>query len=361
MDEIGLGVSSWVLEACRMSNEAPTNDEVATRVRAAVAGDFKAEHVNGFPMRPDVGSIDLGLINVRSSRPPVKEDEVDRDKRRESAEKQKQRGEPEEESHDEDEGDDGDDSDDSEGMASRLDRILEGPPRADADAPRTGAPKEGPGGSFERQQRELSPRRSRADIPPAPAQSQSVPRPQPPPAPKAGDRAKPQATGPLTRGRAAASGKGETSRRSSSLGARQAGDAELRPAPAREGPGALTRGGSRPAGRGTGRRAVLPVGLKRTLEQAQPSLAKRLKVGAASNGSRSSDPRSLTGAENAPPRTLVGESAPSSPKQDARPMDEEAQISLTAKRMPWPAGLRSVEEQRKKEEEEREQETRRQP
>ena len=102
----------------------------------------------------------------------MKEDEVDRDKRRESAEKQKsamdlkkkkekkknlerqaletrraksrQRGEPEEESPDEDDGgDDDDDSDDSEGMVSRLDRILEGPPRTDVDAPRTGAPKGG--------------------------------------------------------------------------------------------------------------------------------------------------------------------------------------------------------------------------
>jgi len=41
-------------------------------------------------------------------------------------------------------------------------------------------------------------------------------------------------------------------------------------------------------------------------------------------------------------------------------MDEEAQTSLVAGRMPWPAGLRSIEEQKKKEEEEREQETRRQ-
>ena len=100
----------------------------------------------------------------------MKEDEVDRDKRRESAEKQKstidlkkkkekkknlerqaletrraksrQRGEPEEESPDEDDSGDGDDdSDDSEGMASRLDRILEGSPRTDVDVPRTGAPK----------------------------------------------------------------------------------------------------------------------------------------------------------------------------------------------------------------------------
>jgi len=42
-----------------MSNEAPSDDEVAARVRAAIAGDFKPEHVNGFPMRLDAGSIDL--------------------------------------------------------------------------------------------------------------------------------------------------------------------------------------------------------------------------------------------------------------------------------------------------------------
>jgi len=41
-------------------------------------------------------------------------------------------------------------------------------------------------------------------------------------------------------------------------------------------------------------------------------------------------------------------------------MDEEAQTSLATKRTPWPAGLRSIEEQRKKEEEVREQETRQQ-
>ena len=51
--------SSRDLEACRMSSEVPANDEVAARVRAAIAGDFKPEHVNGFPMRPDAGSIDL--------------------------------------------------------------------------------------------------------------------------------------------------------------------------------------------------------------------------------------------------------------------------------------------------------------
>jgi len=59
MDEMAPGASSRDLEACRMSSEAPANDEVATRVRAAIAGDFKPEHVNGFPMRPDAGSIDL--------------------------------------------------------------------------------------------------------------------------------------------------------------------------------------------------------------------------------------------------------------------------------------------------------------
>ena len=42
-------------------------------------------------------------------------------------------------------------------------------------------------------------------------------------------------------------------------------------------------------------------------------------------------------------------------------MDKEVQTSLVAKRTPWPAGLRSVEEHRKKEEEECEQETRQQP
>ena len=168
-----------------------------------------------------------GRIDVRSSRPPVKEDEVDCDARRRSAEKQKsakdsakkgekkknldrqalearraksrQRREPEEESPSDDDGGD-EDSDDSEGMASRLDRILEGPPRGDVDAPRIETPMERPSGSH----------RPHADTPPVPAIVQTAPR--PPPVPKAGSHAKPQATGPLTRGRAAASEKGETSR-----------------------------------------------------------------------------------------------------------------------------------------------------
>ena len=41
-------------------------------------------------------------------------------------------------------------------------------------------------------------------------------------------------------------------------------------------------------------------------------------------------------------------------------MDEEAQTSVAAKRTPWPAGLRSVDEQRKNEEEDHEQETQQQ-
>jgi hypothetical protein len=59
MDEMGPGVSSRDLEACRMSNEALADDKAAARFRAAIVGNFKPEHVNGFPMRPDEGSIDL--------------------------------------------------------------------------------------------------------------------------------------------------------------------------------------------------------------------------------------------------------------------------------------------------------------
>jgi len=59
MDEMGPGFPSRALEACRMSNEEPADHEVAARVRAAVAGDFQPEHVDGFPMRLDQGSIDV--------------------------------------------------------------------------------------------------------------------------------------------------------------------------------------------------------------------------------------------------------------------------------------------------------------
>ena len=204
-----------------------------------------------------------GPIDARSSRPPVTEDDVDRDRRRESAEKQKsakdlekkkekkknlerqvlekrraksrQKGESEEESPDEDDGNEGDDdSDDSEGMAARLDRILEGPPQADVDVPRTGAPKRASGGSHDSQQRESSPRRSRADTPPVPAQGCAVSQPQPPPAYGAGHRVKSMAMGPLSHGRAvvAASSQREGGRGSCCPGARQAGDVEPRPTPA---------------------------------------------------------------------------------------------------------------------------------
>jgi len=171
-------------------------------------------------------------------KPPVKEDDVDRDKRCESSEKQKstkdlekkkekkknlerqaletrqvksrQRGEPEEDSPDEDDGNECDDgSDDSEGMAAHLDRTLEGSPQADVVVPRTGAPKGASSGSRDGQQGQSSPRHSRADTPPVPAQGQTVPRPQPPPASKVGHRVKSLATGPLTRGRATATSKGE--------------------------------------------------------------------------------------------------------------------------------------------------------
>ena len=59
MDEMGPGVSSRDLETCQMSNEAPTDEEVAARVRAVVAGDFQPEHVNSFPMKPEEGYYDL--------------------------------------------------------------------------------------------------------------------------------------------------------------------------------------------------------------------------------------------------------------------------------------------------------------
>ena len=59
MDEMGPGVSSQDLEACQMSNEAPADEEVAARVRAAVAGDFQPEQVNNFLMKPEEGYYDL--------------------------------------------------------------------------------------------------------------------------------------------------------------------------------------------------------------------------------------------------------------------------------------------------------------
>ena len=56
---MGPGVSSRDLEAYRMSNEAPVDEEVTAKVRAAVAGDFQPEQVNGFLMKPEEGYHDL--------------------------------------------------------------------------------------------------------------------------------------------------------------------------------------------------------------------------------------------------------------------------------------------------------------
>ena len=56
---MGPRAPSWDLEACRMSNEVLPDEEVASRVRAAVSGDFEPEHVNSLPMKPDEGYFDL--------------------------------------------------------------------------------------------------------------------------------------------------------------------------------------------------------------------------------------------------------------------------------------------------------------
>ena len=56
---MGPSVLSWDLEACRMSNKAPSDEEVAAWVRATVAGDFQPKQVSGFPMKPEEGYYDL--------------------------------------------------------------------------------------------------------------------------------------------------------------------------------------------------------------------------------------------------------------------------------------------------------------
>jgi len=175
----------------------------------------------------------------------------------------RQNGESEEDSLDDDDGDEGDDeSDDSEAMATHLDRILEGPPRADVDTSRVGASSRTSGGSHDGLQREAPQRRSRADTPPAPAHGRAPSQLPLPPVPRTGHRVKTMTTGALTRGHAvvAASSHGEGGRRSASPGTRKSGDVDPRPAPASRWPAASTRGGPKPAGRGTGRQVVLPVG-----------------------------------------------------------------------------------------------------
>jgi len=67
--------------------------------------------------------------------------------------KARQKGESEEDSPDEDDGNEGDDdSDNSKGMAARLDRILEVPPRANVDTSRAGTSKRASGGPGDGQQ-----------------------------------------------------------------------------------------------------------------------------------------------------------------------------------------------------------------
>ena len=154
--------------------------------------------------------------------------------------KSRQKGESEEDSHDEDDGNEGDDgSDDSEGMAARLDRILEGPPQADVDTSRAGVSRRTSGGPRNGKQNGASPRRSRADTPPAPTQGRAVLQPQLPPASEAGHQVKTMVTGPLTRNRAAvaASTQREGGRRSASTGAHQVGGVESKPVPTQEKPG----------------------------------------------------------------------------------------------------------------------------
>jgi len=59
MNEMGPRAPDQDLKACRMSNEALPDEEVATRVRAAILGDFQPESVNSFPMKPNKGYFHL--------------------------------------------------------------------------------------------------------------------------------------------------------------------------------------------------------------------------------------------------------------------------------------------------------------
>jgi len=54
----------WALVFCRGTSRhagchGTSDEEAAARVRAAVAGDFQPEQVNGFPMKPEEGYYDL--------------------------------------------------------------------------------------------------------------------------------------------------------------------------------------------------------------------------------------------------------------------------------------------------------------
>jgi len=72
MDKMAPGASSRDLEPCRMSSEAPATDEVAAQVRAAIAGGFKPEHVNGSIDQVCsliVYSFDSGFLSTPFSKP----------------------------------------------------------------------------------------------------------------------------------------------------------------------------------------------------------------------------------------------------------------------------------------------------
>ena len=226
MDEMGPGVSSWDLEACWMSNEAPLDEEVAARVRAAVASGFQPEQVNSFPMKTEEGYHDLvsplrhrllafvvdcvvlllnlsgtlfhqWTINAQSSRPPVKEDDVDREKRCASAEKQKSVKDAEKKEKEKNLERQALEKRRAKsrcggslrrtplmrtmrtmikmtakipaGMAAHLDQILQDFPQTDVATSHAGASKGPQVEPRDGCHKEASPRRPRADTPPAPA------------------------------------------------------------------------------------------------------------------------------------------------------------------------------------------------
>ena len=126
-----------------------------------------------------------GAIDARSSKPLVKEDDVEHEKRRASAEKHKsmqdiekkkekrknlerqaleehrakarREGEPEEDSPDEDDGDNDNDDEDSKGTVARLDHVLQGLPQTDVSSSRAGASKGPQSGDRDERQKEVSP------------------------------------------------------------------------------------------------------------------------------------------------------------------------------------------------------------
>ena len=74
-------------------------------------------------------------------------------------------GESKQDSPDEDDENDDDDGDDSEGMAARLDRILQNLPQTDVVPSHAGASKGPQGKPHDGRQKEASPRRPRATRP----------------------------------------------------------------------------------------------------------------------------------------------------------------------------------------------------